>query len=677
MARSRTKSSSLSRSDLFQRVAYTRPRVAEQGETDVTGPGRLDDLELWRGRIFQFVLFLTIGLGLPLIVSWSYSKFQQGRLGITLPMWGLYFLLATLAIVRRSLRLRAATFLVCLFAAGTIALLEYGFRGQGPFLYIAVVTMTVVFLGLRAGVVALVVTLAVIALAAYAFTHQLLLDNAQHPLTALTPWLTLVGTSLLVGSSMLAAVGVLMRRLETSLATERGLVRELRREVQTAETARAETLRELSERKRAEERLEQRDRVLNAVGLSAEKLLVSRRWEDCAEEVLRALGEAAGVERATVGELVSDSKRGELLKYRFHWITSGFTHWAEQEGMRELPASSGPLAPYLAKLRAGEAIKIHVDRLPEESRAFASKLALAVATMLPITVDGKLWGFIGLASSNPAFEIPEQVTDLLRAAAGSLGAAIGRDLLNAELEARVIERTERLARANEEIEAFSYTISHDLRAPLRHVSAYVGMLREENAGKLPDKAVERVNVIADAAERMTRMIDDLLQFYQLGRSSFASTELDLTRVVAEVISEYEHETRAREVAFNVGPLPEVRADRALMKHVFSNLIGNALKYTSSRLRAEIAVGHEPGDREVVVYVRDNGVGFDPSQVHRLFHVFQRLHPLQDFEGNGIGLAHVRRIVERHGGRVWAKGAVDAGATVYLALPVGTGSHRMS
>jgi light-regulated signal transduction histidine kinase (bacteriophytochrome) len=160
-----------------------------------------------------------------------------------------------------------------------------------------------------------------------------------------------------------------------------------------------------------------------------------------------------------------------------------------------------------------------------------------------------------------------------------------------------------------------------------------------------------------------------LQFYRLGRASFASTELDLGKVVAEVIAEYEHETRVRDVTWNVGPLPGLRADRALMKHVFSNLIGNALKYTSSRSHAEITVGHTPGESEVVLYVRDNGVGFDPSQTHRLFHVFQRLHPLHDFEGNGIGLAHVKRIVERHGGRVWAQGAVEAGATFYLAFPI--------
>jgi signal transduction histidine kinase len=591
----------------------------------------LEDLELWRLRVFRFVLYLTLGFGFPPLAAWSVTKLEQGRFSVTLPMWGFYALLVALALAKNApFRARAATFLTCLFATGAVAILEYGFRGQGPFMFLAVVTMTVVFLGLRAGIWVFVVAVLVMLFTAFGFVRELLHDNAKHSLTAVAPWVSLIATFLMVGTSMLAAVGVLMRRLETGLATERGLVRDLRREVETAETARAEALRELGERKRAEERLEQRDRVLHAVGFAAEKLLLSRRWQDCAQEVLGAIGEAAGVERVTLTEIVGDPKQGERRVQRFHWVRPSPTDEADRVSGREEPA--------------------------------------AVTTTLPISVDNKPWGFIALSSSE-SLDVPEQVVDVLRAAAGSLGAAVGRDRLNSELEARVTERTERLARANEEVEAFSFTISHDLRAPLRHVSAYVSMLKDENQGVLSEKALQRVSVIADSAERMTRMIDDLLQFYRLGRASFASTELDLGKIVEEVIAEHEPETRAREVAWQVGSLPELRADRALLKHAFSNLIGNALKYTSSRSHAEIAVGQEAGEREVIVYVRDNGVGFDPSQEHRLFHVFQRLHPLHDFEGNGIGLAHVRRIVERHGGRVWAKGTVDSGATFYLAFPV--------
>jgi signal transduction histidine kinase len=642
----------------------------DERDTEAPGATRLDDLENWRRRVFQFVIFLTIGFGFPPLIAWSLSKTQQGRPGIMLPMWGVYALLVTIAFARTaSFRARAGIFLACLFAAGGIAIVEYGFRGQGPVMFLAVVTMTVVFMGFREGVVAFVFALLLIGVTSLLFLHERLEDNAKHALTAVAPWISLIATFLMVGTSMLAAVGVLMRRLETGLATERGLVKDLRREVQTAETARAETLRELGERLRAEEALEQRDRVLHAVGFAAQKLLKSRRWEDCAEEVVRSVGEAAGMERATLAEVVCDPKRGELVRLRFRWAAPGLAERPVRQNLSERLTALGLFRELVATLRKGEPIRVEQETLSGDAREIAEEISAAVATMLPIVVDDELWGFIGLSSSDPSLEISEQIIDLLRAAAGSLGAAIGRDRLNAELEARVTERTERLARANEEIEAFSYSISHDLRAPLRHVSAYVGMLRAENGAELPQKAGERLKVIGDAAERMTRMIDDLLQFYRLGRASFASTELDLGRVVAEVIAEYEHETKIRDVQWNVGTLPGLHADRALMKHVFSNLIGNALKYTSSRSHAEIAVGQEASDGELVLYVRDNGVGFDPSQTHRLFHVFQRLHPLHDFEGNGIGLAHVKRIVERHGGRVWAKGAVDAGATFYLAFPL--------
>jgi signal transduction histidine kinase len=643
--------------------------LPRQTETEVSAAGQLDDLEIWRQRVFQFVLYLSIGFGFPPLLAWSLAKYEQGRGAVTLPIWGVYLLLVALAVFRRApFRARAVVFLTCLFLSGSVSIVEYGFRGQGPFMYIAVVTMTVVFLGYREGMAAFAIALLVIGGTALLFIRQVLSDNAQHSLTSISPWVALIATFVLVGTSMLTAVGVLMRRLETSLSSERALVRDLRREVKTAKAARSEALRELTERKRAEQRLEQGDRVLHAVGFTAEKLLMSRRWEDCAEEVVRVVGEAAGVERVTLAEILRDPDRGDTLKLRYLWAAPGFSHPAERKDIGDPMTRTGALGPMVAALSRGEAIRIGTSEAPGSVEQLAREVSTTVATMLPVSVDGTLWGFIALASSDPNFELPEQVTDVLRAAAGSLGAAVGRDRLNAELEARVTERTERLAHANEELEAFSYTLSHDLRAPLRHVNAYIGMLREETNGALPEKALERMNVIADAASRMARMIDDLLQFYRLGRTSFATAELDLAKLVAEVIAEHEPETRARNVDWKIGSLPGLRADRALMKHVFANLIGNALKYTNTRSHAEIAVGHESVAGELVVYVKDNGVGFDPSQTHRLFHVFQRLHPLHDFEGNGIGLAHVRRIVERHGGRVWAKGAVDAGATIYLAFP---------
>ncbi|HEX6764668.1 MAG TPA: hypothetical protein VF103_04305, partial [Polyangiaceae bacterium] len=250
--------------------------MPEQRETDASGAERLLDLEIWRLRVLQFVLWLTVGFGFPPLAAWTLSKLDQGRGSVTLPMWAFYVALIALARARRaSFRARASTFLLCMFSSGTVAIVEYGFRGQGPFLYLAVATMAVVFLELREGVIVFVLGLLVIMVTGVLFVIGRLHDTGGHPLTALSPWITLGATFCMVGVSMLAAVGVLMRRLESSLASERALVQDLRREVDTAEAARAEALRELTERKRAEQRLEGRDRVLHAVGFTAQKLLVS------------------------------------------------------------------------------------------------------------------------------------------------------------------------------------------------------------------------------------------------------------------------------------------------------------------------------------------------------------------------------------------------------------------
>jgi light-regulated signal transduction histidine kinase (bacteriophytochrome) len=203
---------------------------------------------------------------------------------------------------------------------------------------------------------------------------------------------------------------------------------------------------------------------------------------------------------------------------------------------------------------------------------------------------------------------------------------------------------------------------------VRQVGAYVGMLREHAEPSLDAEAKRHLDSIEGAARRMGRMIDDLLHFHAVGWLAMATASVDTHELVEEVVRECSAEVGGRAVAWKLGPLPRVPADRALMKQVFANLIGNALKYTRPRARAEISVAGCAENGEAVIEVRDNGVGFDPSYVHKLFHVFQRLHTTHEFEGSGIGLAHVKRIVERHGGRVWAESAPEAGATFFISLP---------
>jgi signal transduction histidine kinase len=239
--------------------------------------------------------------------------------------------------------------------------------------------------------------------------------------------------------------------------------------------------------------------------------------------------------------------------------------------------------------------------------------------------------------------------------------------LNAELEQRVADRTAQLENANEKLKAFSYSVSHDLRAPLRHILGFAEILQKNAGPSLSKENLQHLTVILRAAKRMGNLIDDLLAFARIGQAELRKTTVDLDQLVRETSGELQADTPERDIAWEIHPLPAVRADAALLRLALVNLISNALKFSSTRARAKIEIGCVPGgDHETVLFIRDNGVGFDPRYADRLFGVFQRLHA--DFEGTGIGLANVRRIIEAHGGRTWAEGVVDGGATFYLALP---------
>jgi len=241
--------------------------------------------------------------------------------------------------------------------------------------------------------------------------------------------------------------------------------------------------------------------------------------------------------------------------------------------------------------------------------------------------------------------------------------------LNEELERRVVERTGQLQAANQELEAFSYSVSHDLRAPLRHIEGFAEMLRQEASTALGEKSRQHLEVIAESARQMGRLIDSLLAFSRMGRTELKQTRVDMDELVREVQQEVRRDTEGRQIEWEVGPLPAVLGDRSMLKQVWVNLIGNAVKYTRARASARIDIRCEKTpDHEWQYCVRDNGAGFDMQDAHKLFGVFQRLHRAEEFEGTGIGLADVRRIVHRHGGRTWAEGKVNEGAAFYFTLP---------
>jgi signal transduction histidine kinase len=248
-----------------------------------------------------------------------------------------------------------------------------------------------------------------------------------------------------------------------------------------------------------------------------------------------------------------------------------------------------------------------------------------------------------------------------------------------ELEDRVRQRTWELDAANQELEAFTYSVSHDLRAPLRHVTGFAGLLVEHAQGQLDQQGHRYLHTIAEAAKKMGQLIDDLLAFSRMGRSPLVKRPLSLNNLVREAREEVTAQRGKGghgddDIKWKLHDLPDVDADPAMLRQVMVNLLSNALKYSSSRPAPSVEVGMNGGSPgETVVFVRDNGVGFDMQFAHKLFGVFQRLHSSDEFEGTGIGLANVKRIIHRHGGRVWSESKIDCGATFYFSLPT-TGAH---
>jgi PAS domain S-box-containing protein len=320
---------------------------------------------------------------------------------------------------------------------------------------------------------------------------------------------------------------------------------------------------------------------------------------------------------------------------------------------------------------------------PEDRQETAARTALLASGREVVAFENRylckdgsyrwlLWSALPLMEEELIYGSARDLTDRRLAEELVLKTAERIEKLNEELK----ERASLLEAANKELEAFSYSVSHDLRAPLRHINGFVELLQKAPGLASDEQSQRQMGIIAKAAKQMGRLIDDLLDFSRTGRAEMHPVTVDVNEIIDQLIRERELDCNGRKIDWDIKPLPRVAGDPRLLRLVWMNLIDNALKYTRPRDEAKIEIGqytaanngHSPLPHEAVFYVKDNGVGFDMQYASKLFGVFQRLHRPEEFEGTGIGLANVQRIIHRHGGRVWAESQTDSGATFYFSLP---------
>jgi light-regulated signal transduction histidine kinase (bacteriophytochrome) len=281
---------------------------------------------------------------------------------------------------------------------------------------------------------------------------------------------------------------------------------------------------------------------------------------------------------------------------------------------------------------------------------------------VPLTFGRHTIGLIALGNKPEGFEARDQ-TDL-----EALAIAFAEALTRRRLDDELNRHAAALEAANQELEAFSYSVSHDLRSPLRAVDGYARILTEDHAARLGPEGQRVLGVICAEARRMGQLIDNLLAFSRLNRQALQGTEINMGALAQAVCEQCAAQAAGRQIQFKLHPLPVAHGDPAMLRQALTNLVSNAVKYTGPKANAEIELGSRVERGHVCYYVKDNGVGFDMRYVEKLFGVFQRLHSEAEFEGTGVGLALVQRIVHRHGGRVWAEGQLNEGATFYFTLP---------
>ncbi|MCI0540883.1 MAG: PAS domain S-box protein [Verrucomicrobiales bacterium] len=422
--------------------------------------------------------------------------------------------------------------------------------------------------------------------------------------------------------------------------------------------------RDVTERKCADEALRQSVERLRIMREIDRSILAAQSAEEIARVALRRLRELVPAERITVALKGPAPDEATVLA-------------TDEDAERDLAAGKRlPLEPYgnLAHrisetLQRGETYLLDVLNAPDSVPAVRDMQTTGrrYYFIVPLLADGELIGSLSLGT-NRLSDLTAKHLEVARGVADGLAIAVQQARLHEQIEQHAAELEQRVAERTAELEAFSYSVSHDLRTPLLTIDGFSRMLLEDYSGGLDAEGQRLLKTICSNSQNMGRLIDDLLAFSRLGRQEMRPAEIEMSELARTVCTELQATAPERKLQFRLQPLPPAHGDPAMIRQVFVNLISNAIKFTGPRDVAMIEVGAVEEENHNVYFVKDNGVGFEMKYADKLFGVFQRLHRDDEFAGTGVGLAFVQRIIQRHGGRVWAEGKAGAGATVYFTLP---------
>ncbi|HSF19676.1 MAG TPA: GAF domain-containing protein [Vicinamibacteria bacterium] len=412
------------------------------------------------------------------------------------------------------------------------------------------------------------------------------------------------------------------------------------------------------ERQRAEEAVDRYTKRLETLREIDRGILAARSPAEIAEAAMRHIRQLIPCRRASV--TVFDLEAGHAVWQAVH---------AEDPGKMRIGAKIS-LEPFgsLDALREGQVNVVKDARILPSTPVFDLLRGESLRSWInvPLVARGELIGTLNVGSERVDAFGSEEI-DAVREVADSLAIATQQARLNDQVQRHTAELEKRIAERTAELEAFSYSVAHDLRAPLRTIVGFSRVLLDEHGGELDPEGMRVLHIISDSARNMGHLIDDLLALSRLGRQEMSLMEIDMGELARSVFDEVTSPHPDRNVEWRLDALPSARGDRGMIRQVFANLLSNALKFTAPREMARIEVGHKSEGGENAYYVKDNGVGFDMRFAERMFGVFQRLHRAEEFEGTGVGLAIVQSIIRRHGGRVWVEGKPNEGATIGFTL----------